>query len=128
MGRDFKLTVHDERADVFTAVFGSSSVFVTSPYAETQRLDGLPEPESVYMLDLTMIDDQTHDRLVAYLANKFHESAAEITKEIGERGMPIRAINTTITISNPQKWLVDSNTPYDESEEDQFDSYDDGYA
>lgn len=139
MGKDFQLTVHDEqRAEDFKAVFGSATVCVKSPIASFAQLGDESAMVGIYMLDMELINDQTHDKLVAYIVRRFGASEAEAVKFLAEDGMPIRAVDTTITVLNPQKWLMDDapdadlyermgNEMSDFDDTEEFDSYDEGY-
>lgn len=129
MGKDFQLTVHDDRAAEYQRIFGTDTVYVKSPMAEIVTLEGTGERQSVYMLDLSLYDDLTHDRLVSYIARKFNADEADVTKELGERGLPIQAKNATLTVLHPMKWLpneMESPTPSIDDEpadEDFFDAF-----
>jgi hypothetical protein len=141
MGTDFRVTVMGERGDEFKDVFGTNTVHVLLPYPIMAKLEGLDEPELVYMLDADLLTAEQRDRLVWHLARKFMSSEIEVNRFLDMEGLPIRAADTVVTIDHPQRWMLDDMpgaaelekldvmSDLDDTDEfDALDSYDDGYA
>lgn len=114
MGSDFTVTVYGERGEEFQQIFGTKTVHVCSPFPTMAHLEGKAEAESVYMLDLAMLTVEQQSKLIAHLANKFNADPAAVEAAVMALGLPIRASDTVVTVSNPQKWLLDDE-PWDKA-------------
>lgn len=130
MGSDFTVTVYGERGEEFKGLFGSNTVHVRSPFPSMAHLEGNAEAESVYMLDLEMLTDEQRAKLVDHVAQKFNADPKAVEAAINALGLPIRASDTVVTVSNLQKWLLDDE-PWDKADAteeveplDEFDGFD----
>jgi hypothetical protein len=135
MASDFTVTVQGERGDEFKSIFGTNVVHVCSPFPTMAHLEGKAEAESVYMLDLEMLTVEQQGKLIVHLANKFSADPAAVEAAVMALGLPIRASDTVVTVSNPQKWLLDDEPwnkadateevePMSDLDDEPFDEYD----
>ena len=114
MSSDFTVTVYGERGAEFEQIFGTRTVHVCSPFPTMAHLEGKVEAESVYMLDLEMLTAEQRSKLINHVAQKFSADPAAVEAAINALGLPIRASDTVVTVSNPQKWLLDDE-PWDKA-------------
>lgn len=108
MAKDFKFTVNEDsaRAADFMEVFGRLTVCVRSPLPMEVHLAD-HGPDVVYMLDMSEITWEEHERLVKFLAGKFSATVEEAEAVLAEQGLPILASEGMMTIENPQRWVMD---------------------
>ncbi len=78
----------EERAKIFSEIFGTTTVKVTSP---TPQEITLPEGKTVkaFYLDLSQITPEQRKKLVSYLANTFNFSEKDVDEKLEEIGVPI---------------------------------------
>jgi len=120
MAKDFTVTVYGERGEEFEKLFGTRTVNVRSPFPVLANLGGNPVPESVYMLDLELLTNEQRAKLVQHIAEKFSANPSDVSHFLDEEGLPIKASDTVVTVTNPQKWLLDDE-PFDKNDTHEFD-------
>lgn len=138
MGKDFTVTVYGERGAEFKQIFGTDTVHVRSPFPSLAHLGGQAEPESVYMLDMELLTDEQRTKLIAHIAQKFNAETGAVEAALNALGLPIKASDTVVTVTNPQRWLLDDMpdemerldvmSDMDDDDTQEFDGYDADYA
>ncbi len=114
--RDFWVYVHGPRARDFEAVYGTTCVPVLSPVPGPTILPGFDDPQLVYLLDLTWVDEVgRREQLIDYIAQRFGQNRAAVAQGLDAEGMPILAEQTTLRIDHPHRWLGDD---IDEDDDD----------
>ena len=114
MGKDFTVTVEGERGKEFEGIFGTRTVHVESPLPVMVHLEGKPEAELAYFLDLDLLTNEQRQNLIQHLAGKFGTTYESVDAAVDYYGLPIRANETVVTVENPQKWLLDDE-PWDKA-------------
>lgn len=105
MAEDFKVTVHGQRAETFERVFGTTTVQVESPVPELVTIAGFRHPQRAYKLDLAALTGEQHDRLVAHLVREFKADEVQVRRHLEAVGLPILAVDATLMIEHPLKWV-----------------------
>lgn len=90
-------TVYGDRAEIFTALFGSSTVPIKSAIPEIAYS---PEGEwcEIYRLDPNQIKPEHRERAINYLAVRFNLRREEIEADFNKNGMPIIAKDTLVGV------------------------------
>ena len=117
MGQDFTVTVYGERGEEFDKVFGTRTVHVRSPFPSLTRLGSNLEPESVYMLDMELLTEEQRTKMIEHIAQKFDAQLEVVAASLAALGLPIKASDTMVMVTNPQKWLMDVMPGAEELEE-----------
>lgn len=104
MATDFYVTLHGPRGRIFTDVLGTARLPVKSPIPQTAQLEGLGA-EPVFFLQLDELSSDQVRRLARYFSEQSGVPADEIEAEIRQRGVPIRDVDCTVSIGNPQRWF-----------------------
>lgn len=88
---DFGVTITDpERAKDFAAVFGRTTVPVTSFFPTRANLPGKPGA-LIFLLDLARLTPDERARLIAHLAQRFGLAPADVAQDLDAQGVPILA-------------------------------------
>jgi len=106
MSKNFTVTVHNpERAAVFEALFGGTTVCVKSPIPLLMTLPEVGEKRA-YLLDLDTLTPEQRDKLIFYLMRKFAPLLEDEAKEgLQEHGLPILTEDCVLTVHNPAMWV-----------------------
>lgn len=103
--KDFTVTVtNPERAADWQSILGRTTVVVCSPIPSRANLPGHPDT-LIYMLDLDVLTAEETDRLVTFIAQRFHIAEADVARDLRLQGVPILADDCTVTVWNPQRWF-----------------------
>lgn len=85
------------RAADWLRVFGGLEVPIRSPIAHRAELPGR-DPGDVFLLDVAALTAEQTDRLVDFLADRFHADPAEVRADLADpnHGVPILAEDVVV--------------------------------
>lgn len=108
MSQDFTVTITEpSRAAEWQAVFGTTTICVTTPLAQPCSLPGHPHTLA-FFVDVPILTSEQRDSLITHLSIKFDVPKREIISEIERdplHAIPILAEHCLVTVENPQRWL-----------------------
>lgn len=106
MSTDFVAAIcpKSERYQEWLEVMGCDQMPLKSPIPIRADLPGR-DNASVYLIDLPSLTQEQRERLLKFLARKFHLEDWEARSEIDEVGVPVLDEDVMVTVFNPQKWI-----------------------
>lgn len=97
-GETFEVQLSGERAGRWREVVGRDRFPIQSPVPILAILPGFREPQECYLLDPSRLTPDELDRIARYVSTLQGGSPEEVRREILERGLPIRAVGTSVAI------------------------------
>lgn len=106
MSAEFSVTINKDSARaadwlkmlgrLTVAVVSPQTIPVTSPHGEQ---------EPAYFLDLSQLTPEEHNNLIEHIATRFNIPTNVVQSEINKAGVPIPAVDCSLVIHHPQKWI-----------------------
>ena len=108
MSADFQCIARDaERVERWQRLFDRDYVCVTSPvpFRNNGIIEGIPDGEEFYLLDLDQLTNDELIRLAKDTAERFNAPFEEVITSIRAQGIPVLAKDTFMCVLHPQKWF-----------------------